>query len=348
VLSCPDVAGPEPRVELTTLLTALDDASTAAGLPAADAGLTQLARYHRLTPLLSAQQGQALPAALGEAFRRDRLMTAARNIKLGQVAEECGRALESSGIPAVVLKGLEYEARLYGLPGCRPTSDVDLLVPNDARRDAFRVLDGLGFEPRAAAPGFDDVDYHEVAWRRAEIEVDLHMALAPLARCRIDYRAIWRDAEPFRIGQTELRALARTHAAIFHGLHMAIDHFAVPAIYLVDLSRLLPDTADRERALDLAAEWHCRRPLATSVALTAAFLPSWSGDVAPSAIARRIIAAYGSTAPLPRTEQLVRKMLHFDTAGDAFRYVAVQSRRNLRGELERRVRRRSARERLGF
>src|SRR5580692_4322683 len=75
-----------------------------------------------------------------------------------------------------------------------PTSDIDLLVPGEQRREAFAALDRLGFEPRAAAPGFDDADYHEVAWTRAGAEIDLHMALAPLARCRIDYAAIWKEA----------------------------------------------------------------------------------------------------------------------------------------------------------
>ena len=79
----------------------------------------------------------SLPAQLAEAFRRDRVVTAARNMILGQVAEECLRALAAAGIPTIVLKGLDYETRLYGAPGARPTADVDLLVPDEKRRAAF-------------------------------------------------------------------------------------------------------------------------------------------------------------------------------------------------------------------
>jgi hypothetical protein len=53
-------------------------------------------------------------------------------------------------------------------------------------------------------------------------------------------------------------------------------------------------------------------------------------------------------APLPRAEQLLRKLGHFDALADALRYLSVQSRRNLREQLERRVRKRSPRERLAL
>ena len=261
----------DERDRLDALLAALNEPERAAVLPSNDPLLIAVARHHRLTPLLSIRCGEALPASLAEAFRRDRVVTAARNMILGQGAEECIRALATAGIPAIVLKGLEYESRLYGLAGARPTADVDLLVPNDQRRLAFGVLDRLGFEPRAAAPGFDDHDYHEVAWTRANLEVDLHLALAPFARCRIDYAAIWAEAEPFVLGGTPARALARPHAAIFQALHMAIDHFEVPAIYLFDLMQLLPSADEAVAARVLARRWHCERPLDTSafVALSA-------------------------------------------------------------------------------
>ena len=219
-------------------MAAVVDRQRAAALPPDDETI-EIARRHRLSPLLSASTDGNLPPRLAEAFRRDRLATVARNIVFGHAAEECIRALAADGIPSIVLKGLAYEPLFYPGAGTRPTSDVDLLVPNEARRGAFRVLDRLGFEPRAAAPGFDDADYHEVAWTRPGVEVDLHLALAPFARCAIDYRSGVGRGDSARLGETDTHALRADHAAVFHALHMAIDHFGVPAIYLVDLVRLL-------------------------------------------------------------------------------------------------------------
>jgi Uncharacterised nucleotidyltransferase len=337
------------RERLVALLAALEDPARAAAFSPGDTRLVAVARHHRLTPLLSITCSATLPPTLAETFRRDRIVTGARNMILGGVAEECIRALAAAGIPTIVLKGLDYETRLYGSPAARPTADVDLLVPGEHRRRAFGVLDRLGFEPRPAAPGFDEADYHEVAWTRAGVEVDLHLALAPLARCRIDYVAVWNEAEPHRIGATETRVLARRHAAVFQSLHMAIDHFDVPAIYLLDLARLLPAPGDRVPTLALAQQWRCGKALETALTLLATFLPSSiaAADLG-SSVARRVTKSYGGTAPLPRREQLLRKVLHFDVASDLLRYTAIQSRRKLREVVETRFRGRSPRDRLAL
>jgi len=341
---------PSDRNQLLSLLGALETPPRAADLPNDDA-VVAVARHHRLTPLLSAACGPHLPVEIGEIFRRDRLITAARNMLLAGVAEEVVRALATAGVRTIVLKGLDYETRLYHLTGARPTSDIDLLVPDQRRREAFGVLDRLGFEPRAAAPGFDEPDYHEVAWARKGAEVDLHMALAPLARCRIDYAAVWGEAEDFDLGQTKTLVLGRRHSAVFHALHMAIDHFDVPAIYLVDLAKLLPAADDLLAAQETARRWRCGRPLQTATALAAAFLPGWAEGMPPirvTAAARTVIAEYGTTRRLPRAAQVRRKLQHFDAWSDTVLYTAIQSRRIAKHWIERRVLRRTARQRLGL
>jgi hypothetical protein len=334
------------RERLIALLAALEDPARAAALASDDPTLVAVARHHRLTPLLSQTCAETLPTALAETFRRDRVDTAARQVMLAHVAETCLGALAAAGIPTVVLKGLDYQARLYHAAGVRPTGDVDLLVPDRARRDAFRVLDTLGFEPRAAAPGFDEPDYHEVAWSRADAEVDLHLALAPLVRCRIDYATVWAEVRPIRVGGAETSVLAPAHAVVFQALHMAIDHFAVPAIYLLDLALLLDLCDDREGLVDLARRWRCEGPLATATRLAAAFVPRVRPLGEGDARAASIIARYGTTAPLPRPRQIWRKLRHFDGPTDAARYLLTQSRRNLRERFERHWRRRSPRDRL--
>ena len=218
------------REILVALFAALDRRERAADL-ADDPLVVQVARRHRLTPLLSARCRGALAGSLEETCHRDHVLTAARNLALSAIAEECVGALAASGVEVALLKGLAYERTLYEAVGARPTSDVDLLVRERDRRAAFDALDRLGFEPKAAAPGFDDPDYHEVAWRRDHVEVDLHMALAPLVRCAIDPDAVWRDRRALTIGATRARALSPPHAAVFHALHMTIDHFDVPGLY---------------------------------------------------------------------------------------------------------------------
>jgi hypothetical protein len=336
---------------LRSLLAAIEGRPQALPAGANATEVLELARRHRLSPLLSRVDLPGAPASLAEAFRHDRVMATARNLMFAQVAQECVAALAAAGVPAALLKGLAYSATIYSEPEVRPTGDVDLLVPGGARRTAFAVLDRLGFEPRAAAPGFDDADYHEVMWTRNGVEVDLHLALAPLVRCRIDYRDLWGSMREVNVGAARAATLHPRHAAIFHALHMAMDHFDVPALYLVDFSRLVPAAGDREPAAALARAWGCARPFATAAALTAAFLPGWAGAPATPAaggFSTRVVDGYGGTGRVSRPEQLIRKLIHFDTGRDAVRYVAVQGRRNVRELYERHVRRRSPRQRLAL
>ena len=306
------------RSYLLTLMAAVADRERAASLPDDDE-LVAIARRHRLSPLLSATAQDSLPARLAETFRRDRMNTVVRNMLFSRAAEECIRALAADGIPSIVLKGLAYEQSIYPGPGTRPTSDVDLLIPNEERRRAFGVLDRMGFEPKAAAPGFDDVDYHEVAWTRAGVEIDLHLALAPFARCDIDYRAVWAAAVPLRLGATDARALRADHAAVFHALHMAIDHFG-------DAGDLPggpgPPAADGRRHRRRGRARACLAMLASvrdrnrADGLTSTGLAHGSRRAtgpSPSRFSRGSSRATERLARLPRPEQLLRKLQHFDT-----------------------------------
>jgi Uncharacterised nucleotidyltransferase len=343
------------RDALRGLCAAIEEPALAAALPSDEAvidGLITLARRHRLTPLLSSLEGAALPPALAAVGRKDRIATTARNLMFAEVAAEAARALLADGVEVIVLKGLAYEATLYGKNGCRPTSDVDLLVPGDKRRAAFATLDRLGYEPRAAAPGFDEPDYHEVAWNRNGVELDLHLGLAPTARCAVDYAAVWSARVPFDLPGVTISRLADAHAATFHALHMAIDHFDVPALSLVDLARLLPDAAATARAGETARAWRVWRPFETALSLAAAFLPRWAavgaGTAPKTGRSERIVGGYGGLARVARSEQLRRKVEHFDHGTDAVRYLVVQARRNVRELWEGRLKKRSARDRLAL
>jgi len=312
----------------------------AAGL-LADAELVALGRHHRLSPLLGGgRPALALPPAVAAAFRADRLASLGRTTLLRHALVELLGALEARAVEAAVLKGIAYEERLYaGEPGARPAADVDLLVRPRARGAAFAALAALGYRAAAGAPGYDQPDYHEVTFRRGAgggaIVVDLHFALAPPRRCRIDHEALWAAMQPLSVDGFAARTLGDAHAAANQALHMAIHHFDVPALYLVDLARLGDRVAGGRGAVDdVARAWRCRRPLETALALAAAFLPP--GRVAaapPSARARRIVRDFGGRSPLPRAQQLRRKVEHFDEAADAIRYLALQARRFARERL---------------
>ncbi len=98
----------------------------------------------------------------------------------------------------------------------------------------------------------------------------------------------------------------------------------------------------------LARAWRCWRPLATARSLVSSLIESGPRRAVAAPFSQRVIDNYGTTIALPRPEQLVRKVLHFDAPSDAVRYALIQSRRQAREYFETRFRRRSARERLAL
>jgi hypothetical protein len=334
------------------------------------ARIVALARHHRLSPLLSIGSRPAgFSPEIAETFRRDRLSTLGRSTLLRHALSEILAALDARGVEVAVLKGIAYEDLIYPDPGTRPSSDIDLLVRGSERRAALGTLARLGYRPSAGAPGFDQPDYHEVSFRRDAVNVDLHFALAPLVRGAIDYRALWNDMRTWSFAGRVTKTPSFVHAAVNQALHMAIHHFDVPALYLLDFRRLAAmattaaeqrqeagaagtDTDARLRAA--ARAWGCLRPLETTLALASAFLDDEATDAQGrepglSWLVQRVIAGYGGLEPVSRPEQLARKILSFDHPRTAARYLWVQGRRILREHwLTRFGRARSATERLGL
>ena len=324
---------------LRALFAPLFDARGPLDLPSGvtDDLVLAVARHHRLSPALSMVPAvaTAVSAALLETLRRDRLVTLGRGTLLRQALVEGSNALAAAGVKTVVLKGMAYEALVYPIPGTRPATDIDLLVPRSARPTAFQVFASLGFQPAAGGPGFDEPDYHEVSLRRGDVNVDLHFGLAPFVRGAIDYDELWAATVPLPIDGASVHALSRPHAALHQALHMAIHHFDVPGIYLLDLARLCAEEGVTEQAARAAHRWRCLRAWQTATALAASFIPGARPGLQPPGFAPgsridRVVQSFGGLTALPRPEQLRRKVEHFDTLADAARYLAVQGRRVLR------------------
>jgi hypothetical protein len=349
---------------LVALLATADRGVPFRSPPGIDAArIVALARHHRLSPLLSIGSRPAgFSPEIAETFRRDRLSTLGRSTLLRHALSEILAALDARGVEAAVLKGIAYEDLIYPDPGTRPSSDVDLLVRGSERRAALGTLARLGYQPSASAPGFDQPDYHEVSFRRDAVNVDLHFALAPLVRGAIDYAALWEGMQTWTFAGRVTKTPGFVHSAVNQALHMAIHHFDVPALYLLDFRRLaaMADAAGQSegaanaRSRAAARAWGCLRPLETTLALSSAFLDDEATDARGrgpglSWLVERVVAGYGGLEPVSRPDQLARKILSFDHPRTAARYLWVQGRRIVRERwLTQFGRPRSATERLGL
>ena len=114
--------------------------------------------------------------------------------------------LQQAGVPVLLLKGPDLQARLYGTPAAYASSDVDVLVPARAADRSRAHLSRLGwtFSPdngvlwrysRAAA--FDRDGF------RLDLHWGLHAAHLPAWSLHPLERRLWRGARPGPSGMLE-------------------------------------------------------------------------------------------------------------------------------------------------
>jgi hypothetical protein len=100
-----------------------------------------------LGPRICRLAGRHLPGGFAENVETA-LDDGRRQAGLLCLADEAARTrLRGAGITAVPLKGSTLAERLYGDPGRRLASDVDVLVAPSELHRAARVLEGLGYLP---------------------------------------------------------------------------------------------------------------------------------------------------------------------------------------------------------
>jgi hypothetical protein len=197
-----------PEHELTLRL-----ASCAASREAADARIAELAgradfellarmlSVQLLLPLAAQRLEESSAAPAPEAFRRFARQEAGRwrELALGQgaVTESLLRLLEDAGIPAAPVKGALLAEEIYGDPGLRFSSDIDLLVDGARLEDALAVLRRAGYGASTdeawqdgrpllhhalppERPGLPPLDLHwRIHWNETELSRELLARAVP-------------------------------------------------------------------------------------------------------------------------------------------------------------------------
>jgi hypothetical protein len=198
-------------------------------LPAVMANLHRLDREGcRLLP--DSPEGGAsrtsLRDVLSDGFGGELLARAARALAIRSQAAEIGEEFSAGGIPATVLKGLDFADRLYADPSLRGFGDLDILTPRSSLAPAEAVLVRLGYARNE--PGMKhDADYGQLRYVRpgAAGAVELHWNLVNSPKLRAALSVSYEDVD-FLPPSAEngwslpspasLLLIAAVHAAVSH------------------------------------------------------------------------------------------------------------------------------------
>lgn len=264
-----------------------------------------LVRRHLLGPL-----AHALGAA---GFAKDHVAASLLAERRLVAAVEAVEAVVGAGIPVMLIKGIAYAGRVYADAAERPMSDIDLLVPAAAHREAAAALRRLGYWP--AGPKSERSRFHHaLTLKRRGAAIDLHRSLLQPLRAASRDPARWLRA---RRAPAPLAAALIPDAAdeaLSCLAHIARHELAVPAINYVDAARLL-GRADAEVVVERAARARLSRGVATAASRVRAL-------AAGRAIAARLLPGTDEILALAsptRALQIARKVALLEGPGEAVR-----------------------------
>jgi len=152
-----------------------------------------------------------------EAFSR----TYFENHMLFERATAVLRAMEESGIPTLVLKGVAMATAYYRDLGLRPMLDFDILVPTDRTLEAMSVLKRLGWHgtydrhPEARIEVAHSVPFREPTSR----QIDLHWHVLTECWHADDDQGFWDHAVPVEIDGVATRRLDATDQLLHTCVH---------------------------------------------------------------------------------------------------------------------------------
>ncbi len=223
-----------------------------------------------------------IPAVFCERARR----LAARRVLLEAMLGGLGERLAAGGIPAATTRAFGRVAALYPAPECRPTSDIDLVVPCDRFADVAAVLGAEGF----ALVQADRPDL----WRQSGVTLDL--AFRPSAVFEVT--GVAAEAAGFaalnRAWTTILSESRVSGVGVFPlplefllcALHYGYKHRFARHLWGLDLLLLgaAMDEADVRALLDLARRARSEHLLAHAMRRAEAL----AGDAHPAALRGRL------------------------------------------------------------
>jgi len=167
--------------------------------------------------MVAGAEPEASAARRAETLRQRRLRDTGYALAMAAMAREVGSAL--AGLPAVLVKGLDFAEAAYGDARLRGFTDVDVLVEPAARNAAIAAVETLGFA-RHSRPGKGD-DFAEIQLLRHDprlgpMLVELHTDMVHAPELRRRMALTWQLYAGAGVTPAARLVLAALHGATSH------------------------------------------------------------------------------------------------------------------------------------
>jgi hypothetical protein len=191
--------------------------------------LHDLARRHRLSPLLAAALPPGAPPAASGPLQTQSRQRRIRTMVMVADYAAIRQGFAQANIPLVPLKGVALAHTVYPSPSMRYFDDLDMLIPPEQGPDALTVLAGLGYQPHPNAPAPEWHHLPPYVHPRHGTMVELHLDLLRRTGPGWALPGIWERLTTAELDGQPSPVLAPADAlmhAILHGRHNLFHRLA--------------------------------------------------------------------------------------------------------------------------
>jgi hypothetical protein len=195
----------------------------------------------------------SIPKSARTILRASYYKTWAINQNIYKELEILARGFEEAAIPLVVLKGACYARTIYTDIGLRPMTDLDLLVPETALKQAAHIAESIGYEeiePVGKPVRLMEMSHHICMHKTSppQIKLELHKELvaANSFLYAVPMGWFWEQTEPMVAlspkGQIDnLLMLTPPAQILYAAAHAMLEHGGMEThlLWLYDLDRLV-------------------------------------------------------------------------------------------------------------
>ena len=199
----------------------------------------------RLLPLVYKNVKAFIPPELRAELRRIQLQSWADNQKRFHLLEGLLAWFHSNGTRTLVLKGIALSVLHYRDIAVRPTSNFDILVPEEQVRDVIARLERDGWSTDVYFPDAPKIDYfyrhiHGISFKHPRYgDLDLHWHLLSNATFPGVDRPFWSDSVPLRVNTVTTLALNPTDQLLHACVHGFAANHVSPIRWIADAVTIL-------------------------------------------------------------------------------------------------------------
>lgn len=251
--------------------------------------------------------------------------------RLGEIVERAGQA----GIPCVPYKGPVLAEMAYGNLGLREFVDLDFILLQENLREAWKLLEDLGYRPVNAALAADSaVARDECVFVSTEKSVQVELRTEITLRhfpAQPSLESLLGARVPVTVAGKRLPTFCPEDTLTLLAVHGTKDFWA-RLLWICDVDRLVQIPGfDWDRALDRAGQMGCRRMTHLALLLASELLETpmprevlgvAQEDAKDRVTARRLSGRLFSAEAMKRWEQLRYRMAVVEGFWPGLRYAA--------------------------